>query len=125
VPVSGRVTLNDKPVDGMMVYFTPVSDSTPGSGSSGFTDADGRFTLTSAQGRSGAYPGDYKVSIEPPLGGADDAARPVVRPPPAVPRIYRDPSRTPLRASVPPGGGTIDVILTKSGKEATTKATPR
>jgi hypothetical protein len=108
----------------MLVYFTPITDETLGSGSSGFTDVEGLFTLTTPQGKEGVYAGQYKLYLQPPLGGADDPTQPVLHPTPGLPDIYRDPSQTPLRATVPEGGGTIEVLLTESGTGATTKTSP-
>jgi hypothetical protein len=128
VPVSGRVMLDGQPVKQMVVTFTPVGD-TPGLGALGHTGDDGHFTLTDARGETGAYVGEYKVYFYPGAAGAktDDPGVDVVTPPRRtnVPAIYLDGNQTPLRAKVPPGGGTIEVILTKSGKGATTKTTPK
>src|SRR4051812_48296339 len=66
VSVSGRVTLDSKPLAGAHVNFQPVGDlnSPPGSGSYGKTDADGRYTLRLIQpDRPGAVVGKHKVSI--------------------------------------------------------------
>jgi hypothetical protein len=41
-----------------------------------------------------------------------------------LPAIYLDPNQTPLRATVPQGGGTIDLHLTKTGAGAAAKTTP-
>jgi hypothetical protein len=66
-PVTGRVTLDDKPVPNMIVNFTPLGE-TAGNGALGHTDADGRFTLLDARGEAGAYVGEYKVSFYPGVG---------------------------------------------------------
>ncbi len=48
-PVSGRVTLDGKPIADVLVSFQPVAvgrnDPNPGPGSTGRTDAQGRFVL--------------------------------------------------------------------------------
>jgi hypothetical protein len=81
VPVSGRVTLDGKPLANAMVVFEPLSDDpNPGPGSTGKTDKDGRYTLTLMTGKgSGAVVGLHKVSItayegdtgEVPSSGSD------------------------------------------------------
>jgi hypothetical protein len=65
--VSGRVTLNGKPLSNAAVVFQPVvsgTDTSPASGSGGFTDADGRYTLTvTSNDKPGAAVGKHKVVI--------------------------------------------------------------
>jgi hypothetical protein len=67
-PVSGRVTLNGKPLVNASVTFAPVGEKgsqEPGPSSAGKTDADGRYTLEliGGQGGSGAVVGKHKVRI--------------------------------------------------------------
>lgn len=57
-PASGTVTYEGKPVDGATVMFTPQG----GRPSIGTTDAAGKFTI-STNGKPGAAPGAYTVSI--------------------------------------------------------------
>jgi hypothetical protein len=129
VPVSGRVTFEGKPVKEVIVNFQPA-ETTPGNGALGGTDADGRFTLTDSRGQRGAYAGEYKVLFYPALpagvkeGDAADVVGGRVRGR-SIPEIYLNVNSTPLRATVPAGGCTVEVILTKTGAEATTKVTPR
>jgi hypothetical protein len=69
VPVSGRLTLNGKPLANVVVLFTPVrteSNKDPGPGSGGVSDAEGRYTLKlSGSGSSGAVVGKHKVTFRP------------------------------------------------------------
>ncbi len=126
VPVRGRITLEGKPVTEVVVTFTPLGD-TPGNGAMGATDADGRFTLTDVRGTTGAHVGEYKVSLYPAPTAAkrDDPADVVSKGGgSSVPGIYIDPNQTPVRATVPAGGGFVEVSLTRSGKDATAKTTP-
>src|SRR5262245_30272320 len=60
VPVSGRVTLDGKPVTEMIVNFTPLG-STEGTGAIAGTDGDGRYTARDARGGQGAHAGEYMV----------------------------------------------------------------
>ena len=73
--VSGRVTLNDRPLEGFQVDFQPMSSTKEGvgPGSSGITDKDGRFTLHSQLDKSqaGAVVGKHQVRIWAPEGSQD------------------------------------------------------
>jgi hypothetical protein len=83
-PVSGRITLNGKPVPSAAVLFQPVAPEgniNPGPGSTGITDADGRYTLTLTRldGAKGAVVGKHKVRIaahdDTPQDPSDDRPR--------------------------------------------------
>ncbi|MEM7812179.1 MAG: hypothetical protein AAF532_11925 [Planctomycetota bacterium] len=69
VPVSGRLTIDGEPVARVTVEFRPIpGDQTgvnTGGSSRGYTDADGRFTLTSAiAGRGeGVAVGRHRVRL--------------------------------------------------------------
>src|SRR5262245_49156908 len=106
VPVSGRVTLDGKPLVNATVVFQPISDEkNPGPGSSGKTDKDGRFTLELTTGKeSGALVGLHKVSItayegdgEVPSSGSDIVFRKAL-----LPDEYNAKSK--LTFDVPAGG---------------------
>jgi hypothetical protein len=66
--VSGRVTLDNKPLANAVVMFSPVpvpGNENPGPDSGGRTDADGRFTLMlTGTTREGAVVGKHKVRIK-------------------------------------------------------------
>jgi hypothetical protein len=65
-PVSGRITLDEKPLANATVIFQPISEnSNPGPGSQGKTDRNGNFTLTLMKKGEpiGAIVGNHKVSI--------------------------------------------------------------
>lgn len=66
-PVSGRVTLNGKPLAGVAVMFQPVAPEgniNPGPGSYGITDAEGKYSLKLVGKESkGAAVGKHKVRI--------------------------------------------------------------
>jgi hypothetical protein len=70
VPVSGRVTLDGKPMAGGGVAFEPVAPEgkrdSLAFGSYGATDADGRFTLVGLKGDRGAAVGPHRVAIRKP-----------------------------------------------------------
>lgn len=64
--VTGIVKLDGTPVKGLLVKFEPKAaggDLKIGSASSGITDDQGKFTLTSASGKSGAVVGNHTVRI--------------------------------------------------------------
>ena len=65
VPVSGRVTLDNKPLVNADVIFQPDSlEKNPGHGSRGKTDDQGQFTLQLTTGNTkGATVGKHKVTI--------------------------------------------------------------
>jgi hypothetical protein len=93
VPVSGVVTLNGKPYPKAVVVFQPVAtpdNPNPGRGSSSFTDENGRFTLKTDTGQSGAVVGRHRVRIQtrrdlpatnedPKTGSPDDIPLPLIR----------------------------------------------
>jgi hypothetical protein len=65
-PVSGRITLDEKPLANATVIFQPNSDDpNPGPGSQGKTDKNGEFTLKLMKEGSamGAIVGKHKVTI--------------------------------------------------------------
>jgi hypothetical protein len=79
-PVSGRVTLNGKPLANATVSFQPIAEGKSpdaGAGSTGKTDEDGRFTLKTSTGQEGAVVGKHRVRIsalETQVGDSDERA---------------------------------------------------
>jgi hypothetical protein len=112
IPVTGRVTLDGKPLFGVVVRFYPSPD-TYGNGGYGVADAAGRFTATTLQARPGLYPGSYSITLEyldgfmPP--GAE-AAR--VR----IPGGYSDPESTKLKVTVAEPRADLDLQVAGPGK---------
>jgi hypothetical protein len=105
-PVSGRVTLDNKPLVNATVIFMPDSaEKNPGPGSRGKTDANGQFSLDLLTGEGkGAIPGKHVVSITSyegddviPSSGSDMAFRKAVVPP-------RYNVKTELKFDVPAAG---------------------
>ncbi len=71
VPVTGKVTLSGKGVDGAMVTFLSKAALRSASGN---TDKDGNFKLTCVNTDDGAAPGEYVVTIskqESKTGGSE------------------------------------------------------
>jgi len=62
-PVSGTVNYKGRPAGGVLVGFYPVDKSDRAIPSSGTTEADGSFTLSTYDTDDGAPEGDYKVTI--------------------------------------------------------------
>jgi len=65
-PVTGRVTLDGKPLTGGEVQFTPDPKSNKGPQSISPLSPDGSFELRGPGGRLGAVPGEHRVSVTLP-----------------------------------------------------------
>lgn len=102
-PVTGRVTVDDKPLTAGTVYFIPDgSKQTKGPLSLGRIDGDGRFEITSAEERKGAVVGFHKIRIEVPTAAnlegpvaASSSAEDLSK--------YNDPETSGLTFEVKPG----------------------
>lgn len=70
VPVTGTLTVDGSPVEGVMIVFHPNDAS--GRAASGRTDAQGVYNLTTEINGDGALPGGYKVSVTKHENAADD-----------------------------------------------------
>jgi hypothetical protein len=110
--VSGRVTLDGKPLARARVTFLPVHDPKAGAVSGpeahGETDADGRYELKTVFGDRGATMGSNRVMIstrktEPRPDNPDAPHREVF--PEKVPNKYFT-EKAPLTYDVPAGGTT-------------------
>jgi hypothetical protein len=66
VSVTGKVTHNGTPIDGLVISFVPVEQTETGV-STGTTDENGKYDLTVfLTGRSGAVVGTHKVWVSRP-----------------------------------------------------------
>lgn len=69
-PVSGQVTLDNQPVEGVTVTFLPKAGADGGYSATGFTNAEGRYELQTFESATkpvtGAVPGEYDVIIVKP-----------------------------------------------------------
>jgi hypothetical protein len=109
-PVSGIVTLDGKPLPQAEITFLPVGGAdnpTPGPGSAGKADADGRYELETINQESGAVVGMHKVQIrtprqQPPGNNDSGSAAPPHKE--IIPARYND--ETTLTFEVPEDGTT-------------------
>jgi hypothetical protein len=109
VPVSGRVTLQSRPLAGGTVTFVPIES---GPAATGPITADGRFTLTTFRPGDGAVPGRYAVAV---IAVADTSTLlPDEALPPApllVPRRYTSHRTSPLTVDVADSPNVINIQL--------------
>lgn len=116
-PVSGRVTLDGKPLTKGAVAFHGDADkgNTTQHIAIGEIDSDGQYELETI-GRLGAAPGAYKVLVicqDTMLGGAAMASKAI--PKSLIDEKYSSLDRTPLRIEVvaQPAPGGYDLQVTK------------
>src|SRR5262249_2122961 len=110
--VGGTVTARGKPVDKVQVEFWPERD---GPRSVGVTDGQGRFTLTTDDGRrTGAVVGAHKVVLrdigvwgDKLLGRKAEGVNLAKGKKPRVAAAYGDPRKSPLRKEVTAGSNDI------------------
>jgi hypothetical protein len=62
-PVQGIVTLDDVPVTGASVSFSPVSGGGTMRAAAGQTDAQGQFSMTTLSPQDGVTPGEFVVTV--------------------------------------------------------------
>jgi hypothetical protein len=115
-PVTGKVTLDGKPLTTGTISFVAMD------GSEAFTgpiDSSGNYTLASSPSSPGALPGEYKVIIiasqqatmgDPMKGGQPIAAEAKT----IVPEKYTKPDSSGLTGSVKSGSNTINFDLKSS-----------
>jgi hypothetical protein len=128
--VSGVVTVDGKPYTEAVVSFQPIGDKgnpSPGRGSSGYTDANGRFVLKYDGTEDGAVVGTHLVRIQTkgnnvaPLvegTGSDDYTPPAGVKIDPIPPEWNGLSE---KTFVVPAGGTdqanFDIVSRKAGKK--------
>jgi hypothetical protein len=108
--ISGRVTLDGKPLPKALVTFAPMGtkeNHAPGPTAAGGTDEDGRYTVSIDQNRPGAVVGKCRIYIttvlSDPITVEDrDAGGPRKRIKDRVPEKYN--LKTELVFDVPEGG---------------------
>lgn len=109
-PVSGRITLDGRPLAGGSIVCQPLAvqgSVNAGKGSGAYCDEDGRFQLNTLDGRDGAVVGEHRVRIYGPRtqnAPTPDGDRGGVKIPEIVPKKFnRD---TQLTLTVPVEGTT-------------------
>ncbi len=94
LPISGKVTYQNKPVANARVTFHSKSGARP---ADGLTDSAGRFQLGTFMAGDGALPGEYGVTIN---GSGTDVLKP-----PSVEingaEAYTPPKEADLKSSIP------------------------
>ncbi|MEX1223311.1 MAG: carboxypeptidase-like regulatory domain-containing protein [Pirellulales bacterium] len=115
-PVSGTVTLDGQPLPEARVAFEPIAPAgelLAGPGSHGKTDAAGRYTLETLEGRRGAVIGRHRVTISTAVAAPPGSANEFKSIEERVPQRYLD-GGEPLEFTVPAGGTeAADFSLTK------------
>lgn len=103
--VTGTVTYNGTPLEGVNVTFTPESGR-PGLGT---TDASGKFSVSTFSQGDGAVPGNHVVtitdaapSVPEPMPGTPEAEN-YTPPEPRFPAKYSNPSTTTFKFEVKKG----------------------
>ena len=94
-PASGRVLWDGQPEAGVVVSFDSQSHNVT---ASGFTNADGVFTLQTYTSRDGAVAGDHVVRLEKRV--AKDPSAEVLVEVVVLPPIYANPAKSGLKATV-------------------------
>lgn len=119
VPVSGDVRYQGSPVEGAMVIFAPEGE---GRASSGMTDANGRFALTTLRANDGVLPGKYRVTVaktetagemteeESQLYFAQHGNAPQVTTKELLPAKYKNADTSGLVAEIP-SAGSSDLVF--------------
>lgn len=117
-PVSGKVTGGSGSLEGVVVTFAPLDET--GIPASGTIGADGSYALQSGDGRDGAVPGEYKVTLSPGPEASQKAMMQAMQKkgrsgPPKMdlpfPRKYRDPKTSDKTVEVKPESNVIDISL--------------
>jgi hypothetical protein len=105
--VEGIITMDGVPLDNAFVLFVPKTEG-QGEAASGYTNAQGKYTLTSLNGNlnKGALPGDYIVlitkTISVPITGAvhEEGDAPLEESKSFVPAVYNNRSKPLLEVTV-------------------------
>jgi hypothetical protein len=123
-PLRGTVKLDGRPLEGASVYF--IAQDSGCRDALGSTDADGVFHLSTFEPGDGAFPGKYKVVVQPPQPDtgvvaatpveamqATGAARNPNRPLITIPPRYSQPGQTVLVQDVPADGNVVFELQSK------------
>jgi len=118
VPAGGKLQVDGKPLDGVLINFTPEATIKGRRGGSGMTNANGEFTVTDlVQNKPGLPAGKYTLSysrMRKPDGSAAPQPEPGEKPDPAniqvesLPIHLRtpDPTKPLYQVEIPKDGNT-------------------
>ena len=117
--VEGTITMDGTPLDNTSVQFIPKKEGVGIESAGGYTDASGKYTLSSMNGDpgKGALVGDYNVFISKTISVPVPGARQIEGEPPeeesqlVTPAIYKDRSNPQLEATVVKGKNTFNFDL--------------
>ncbi len=101
--VSGRVTLDEKPLEKGDVIFNPLKGGAPGTGSL----VQGNFTIQTGA-KAGLATGDYVVTVTAmtiPESGSKERGKLL------TPKKYSDPKTSPLKVTVKPGSQQVELKM--------------
>ena len=106
--VTGRITIDGKPAQKLVIRFIPEAEG--GSPSYGATDAEGNYRLMFTADANGAMLGKHRVEIEAVTPETGDDGMPFKDETiPVVPLRYREPGT--LNGEVKEGNNRIDYVL--------------
>jgi hypothetical protein len=124
VPLHGAVKLDGRPLPNATVCFH--AQDPEGRDALGSTDADGLFCLSTIEPKDGAFPGNYKVTVQPATAENPDlvitspaeamTARPSRRPrrpSSTFPAHYSQLGKTILGQNVPAAGDVVFELQSK------------
>ncbi|WP_428304112.1 hypothetical protein [Lacipirellula sp.] len=113
--VSGKVTLDGKPLERGTVGFTPINR---GMRASGVIESDGSYTLSTNRD-AGLESGEYTVTVVSREPAPPGSQGPPIPGPYITPQHYASEATSGLKFIVESGSNTIDLELTSAGAPAT------
>lgn len=109
--LSGTVTLNGKPLAGATITLHPAERDSGAQLVIGVTDADGRFVITPAAGKTIAS-GTYRVTLSRRREQTPAEQAGMIIPPELLPAKYSELGKAELTVNVPTDGA-VNLNLTK------------
>ncbi|MDR2441444.1 MAG: hypothetical protein LBE12_18950 [Planctomycetaceae bacterium] len=113
-PAQGIVTLDNVPVTGASVSFSPVSGSETMRAAAGQTDAQGQFIMTTLSPQDGVMPGEFIVTVvkyekygPPPAKKVDESGEDITPPHPeknVLPSKYESRESSDIKIMIPAAG---------------------
>jgi hypothetical protein len=113
-PAQGIVTLDNVPVTGASVSFSPVSGSGTMRAAAGQTNEQGQFVMTTLSPQDGVTPGEFIVTVvkyekygTPPAKKVDESGEDITPPHPeknVLPPKYESRESSDIKVTVPAAG---------------------